>query len=169
MKKAICSKLWKCTSDSEAGNFHFASKCQKYFIKGSASKTSLQEESKQIKETDIQKTNSSKLIPAHGIEDIWDIFAFFYNGFFKNISRISEVLTKSDIKKPVKNHFIFIVKIFTWLCQIEKFYELLSGSAEIFMEKIEKNFSSKSNINQRKNQTKKIFISIFQLLWEKCD
>lgn len=52
---AICSKLWKCTSDSEAGNFHFTSKCQKYFIKGSASKTSLQEESKQIKETDIQK------------------------------------------------------------------------------------------------------------------
>ena len=79
---AICSKLWKCTSDSEAGNFHFASKCQKYFIKGSASKTSLQEESKQIKETDIQKINSSKLIPAHGIEDIWDIFAFFYKGFF---------------------------------------------------------------------------------------
>ena len=55
LKKAICLKLWKCTSDSEPGNFHFTSKCQKYFIKGSASKTSLQEESKQIKETDIQK------------------------------------------------------------------------------------------------------------------
>ena len=89
--------------------------------------------------------------------------------FSFNISRICTVLTESDMKKPVKNHFIFFIKIFTWLCQIEKFYELLSGSAEIFMEKIEKNFSSKSNINQRKNQTKKIFISIFQLLWEKCD
>ena len=71
--------------------------------------------------------------------------------FSFNISRICTVLTESDMKKPVKNHFIFFIKIFTWLCQIEKFYELLSGSAEIFMEKIENNFSSKSNINQRRN------------------
>ena len=28
-------------SGSEAGNFYFTSKCQKYFIKGSASKTAL--------------------------------------------------------------------------------------------------------------------------------
>ena len=132
----IFLKWQKCTWGSKAGNFHFTSKCQKYCIKGSASKTALHVLNKQKRLT-FKKIISSKFNLAQGIEDKWETFFVWMikNQIFAEfISKFCEVLTESDTKKTCKKSFYILHKDFYLIMSNRKIlWTFLSGSAEIFM------------------------------------